>query len=84
MHAGSHSSFTGSTSDKFYVKDFEIISMVILIILMLEPYFCENVGISLQSAIEPVYLAANKSSFDYAANKDINGSLSFTYYLNWS
>ena len=46
-----------------------------------QPYFCETVGISLQSAIEPVYLTANKSSFDYAANKDINGSLSFTYYL---
>lgn len=46
-----------------------------------QPYFCENVGISLQSAIEPVYLTANKSSFDYQANKDINGSLSFTYYL---
>jgi hypothetical protein len=46
-----------------------------------QPYFCENVGISLQSVIEPVYLTANKSSFDYKANKDINGSLSFTYHL---
>lgn len=49
-----------------------------------QPYFCENIGISLQSAIEPVYLAANKSSFDYRASKDINGTLSFSYFLTGS
>ena len=73
-------SFTASTSDKFYLKDI-VISQYDFEYPHARPYFCENVGISLQSAIEPVYLAANKTSFDYAANKDINGSLSFTYYL---
>ena len=80
LNGAGSSSFTGSTSDKFYIKDFEIIYGD-FDHPYAEPYFCENVGISLQSAIEPVYLAANKSSFDYTANKDINGSLSFTYYL---
>ncbi len=73
-------SFTASTSDKFYLKDI-VISQYDFEYPHAQPYFCESVGISLQSAIEPIYLAANKSTFDYAANKDINGSLSFTYYL---
>tara|TARA_R100001086_G_scaffold151186_2_gene80426 strand:+ start:1181 stop:2800 length:1620 start_codon:yes stop_codon:yes gene_type:complete len=80
LNGAGSSSFTGSTSDLFYLKDIEIIYGD-FDYPYAEPYFCENVGISLQSAIEPVYLAANKSSFDYQANKDINGSLSFTYYL---
>ena len=80
LNGAGSSEFLGSTSDLFYLKDFEIIYGD-FDYPYAEPYFCENVGISLQSAIEPVYLAANKSSFDYQANKDINGSLSFTYYL---
>lgn len=45
------------------------------------PYFCESVGINLSSKIDPVYLTSDRSSFDFKSNGDIDGSLSFSYYL---
>ena len=45
------------------------------------PYFCESLGITLNSKVEPVYLTSDRVSFDYKSNGDIDGSLSFSYYL---
>tara|TARA_B100001123_G_C15307070_1_gene1023028 strand:- start:583 stop:1707 length:1125 start_codon:yes stop_codon:yes gene_type:complete len=47
-------------------------------------FLVQDLGISLDNQVSPVYLVPNKSSFDYRANRGLIGTIDFTYFLTGS